>query len=284
MARPKKTNLDYFPFDVDFFEDEKIVAIAGEFGIKGEICAVKLLCAIYRNGYFIEWSEMLQMKLISRMPGISLELLNQIVGRLVKWGFLDPNLFSTAKILTSRGIQNRYFEATKRWKHSTLDLPYLMVNVAETPVNVAETPIKEKKRKKKKDKSPLNPPDKPGESDGRLFDVEKPKKKKPATPPIETPSIEEVKIYFLSQRADTRIEDWENEALLFFNTFEAVGWVDASRRKISHWESRANRWIIEKEQKQKQNNTNGTEETTYNDYRRGIDAGHKKQKNWGASL
>ena len=157
MARPKKTNLDYFPFDVDFFEDEKIVAIAGEFGIKGEICAVKLLCAIYRNGYFIEWSEMLQMKLISRMPGISLELLNQIVGRLVKWGFLDPNLFSTAKILTSRGIQNRYFEATKRWKHSTLDLPYLMVNVAETPVNVAETPIKEKKRKKKKTSPPLTP-------------------------------------------------------------------------------------------------------------------------------
>ena len=34
MARPRKTGLDYFPFDVDFFEDEKIVAIAGEFGLK----------------------------------------------------------------------------------------------------------------------------------------------------------------------------------------------------------------------------------------------------------
>lgn len=42
MARPNKMGLDYFPFDVDFFNDEKIVAISGEFGIKGEIVVIKL--------------------------------------------------------------------------------------------------------------------------------------------------------------------------------------------------------------------------------------------------
>ena len=36
MARPVKDGLDYFPLDVDVFEDEKIEAIAGEFGLKGE--------------------------------------------------------------------------------------------------------------------------------------------------------------------------------------------------------------------------------------------------------
>ena len=34
MARPNKEGLDYFPFDVDFFSDEKIGSISGEFGIK----------------------------------------------------------------------------------------------------------------------------------------------------------------------------------------------------------------------------------------------------------
>ena len=81
MARPKKTGLDYFPFDVDFFNDEKIEAISGEFGIKGEIVAIKLLAAIYRNGYFIEWSEMLQMKMLKTLPSISKELLTEIVQR-----------------------------------------------------------------------------------------------------------------------------------------------------------------------------------------------------------
>ena len=41
MASPNKMGLDYFPFDVDFFNDEKIVAISGEFGIKGEIVVIK---------------------------------------------------------------------------------------------------------------------------------------------------------------------------------------------------------------------------------------------------
>ena len=79
MARPEKQGLDYFPFDIDFFEDEKTEAISGEFGIKGEIAIIKLLCAVYRNGYFIQWNEMLKMKLLKRLPGVSSDLLEQIL-------------------------------------------------------------------------------------------------------------------------------------------------------------------------------------------------------------
>lgn len=135
MARPKKYGLDYFPFDVDFFSDEKIGAISGEFGIKGEITVVKLLCAIYRNGYFILWDEVLRMKLLKDLPGISIELLDKIVNRLVKWGFFEQDMFSTARVLTSRGIQERYFEAIKRRK-DIHELPYMLVNVCRNPINV----------------------------------------------------------------------------------------------------------------------------------------------------
>ncbi|MCZ3393276.1 DUF4373 domain-containing protein, partial [Enterococcus faecium] len=41
MARPIKQGLDYFPLDVDFFEDEVIDGISGEFGIKGELITIK---------------------------------------------------------------------------------------------------------------------------------------------------------------------------------------------------------------------------------------------------
>lgn len=133
MARPRKNGLDYFPFDVDFFNDEKIVAIAGEFGVKGEIAAVKLLCAIYRNGYFIEWNEMLLMKLLHQLPGMSSELISQIVMRLVKWGFFDKDLFDSASILTSRGIQKRYFDATKKRTSVNDDLPHILSFRGENP-------------------------------------------------------------------------------------------------------------------------------------------------------
>lgn len=164
MARPRKTGLEYFPFDVDFFSDEKIVCIAGEFGIKGLITAISLLCAIYRNGYFMEWSEMMQFRMLRDLPGVSHELLKQVVRSLVKWNFFNKALFDSANILTSVGIQRRYFEITRR-RVSLGELPYLLVSVAETPVSVAETPvptelipqIKENKTKINKT-PPLSPP------------------------------------------------------------------------------------------------------------------------------
>ena len=137
MARPRKTGLDYFPFDCGFFSDPKITAIAGEFGLKGEIVAVKLLCAVYQEGYFIRWSEQRKMQFLSLVPGISVGLFDQILDRLLRWGFLDIGLFESAKILTSVGIQRRYFEVVKR-RQIEGDLPYLLVNVTETPVNVTE--------------------------------------------------------------------------------------------------------------------------------------------------
>ena len=63
MARPNKNGLDYFPLDVDFLEDEKMLAISGEFSVKGEIITLRLLCEIYRNGYFVEYSGLLKNKL-----------------------------------------------------------------------------------------------------------------------------------------------------------------------------------------------------------------------------
>lgn len=116
MARPTKEGLDYFPLDVDVFEDEKIEAIAGEFGLKGEIAVIKLLCAIYKKGYFILWNDLTQATLLKRLPGVSKEMLNQIVNRLVKWGFFDKQLFDSVEVLTSENIQATYFEATKRRK------------------------------------------------------------------------------------------------------------------------------------------------------------------------
>ena len=50
-----KKGLDYFSFDVDFFEDEKIQYVSSRFGIKGEVCAIRLLTRLYRDGYFLRW-------------------------------------------------------------------------------------------------------------------------------------------------------------------------------------------------------------------------------------
>ena len=158
MARPYKTGLDYFPFDVDFFRDEKILSIAKEFGPKGELCVIKLLCAVYRNGYFIQWDDATRNKMLMDMPCINKGLLEQIVGRLVRWGFFEHSLFNTAKVLTSIGIQKRYFSAIRGRKITKYDKYILVengVSYKETGFLAQETGFlaqeihKEKKKKEK---------------------------------------------------------------------------------------------------------------------------------------
>ena len=128
MARPNKIGLDYFPLDVDFFEDEKMLAISGEFAVKGEIITLRLLCEIYRNGYFVEYSELLKNKL-ARLGGLSSGLVDEVVSKLVKYGFFDGSLFSEQNILTSKGIQERFIEVVKRRKMPTPTLFWINVDI-----------------------------------------------------------------------------------------------------------------------------------------------------------
>lgn len=150
MARPKKQGLDYFPFDCDFFSDERMVAIAGKYGIEGEIVTVKLLCAIYRRGYYLEWNEMVKYKLLSQLPGVGASRLDEIVTRLVLWGFFDKALYDSDNVLTSKSIQEVYFEASK-FRKLDGELPYLLekprVNYASKGVSQTLTPISQKQNK-----------------------------------------------------------------------------------------------------------------------------------------
>ncbi|HHX0198506.1 TPA: Lin1244/Lin1753 domain-containing protein [Enterococcus faecalis] len=167
MARPAKEGLDYFPLDVGIFEDEKIEAIAGEFGIKGELAVIKLLCAIYKKGYFILWDDLSQATLLKRLPGVSKEMLNQIVNRLVLWGFFDKELFDSVKVLTSENIQATFFEVTKRRK--TPKPTKYIVNVnsnsqsetvnadINTQSKVKESKVNKSKVNKKETESCINP-------------------------------------------------------------------------------------------------------------------------------
>ncbi|WP_080489674.1 Lin1244/Lin1753 domain-containing protein [Lactiplantibacillus plantarum] len=116
MARPVKEGLDYFPLDVDFAVNDKTEAIMGEFGPKGVLFMIYLLSAVYQNGYYLQWNKLKQMQLANRIEGVSPELANQIVNRLIAYGTFSEELFNSAKVLTSQRIQETYEDATKRRK------------------------------------------------------------------------------------------------------------------------------------------------------------------------
>ncbi|MDR1913379.1 MAG: DUF4373 domain-containing protein [Clostridiales bacterium] len=133
MARKGKVGIDYFPFDTDFFGNDKIQLIEGEFGMSGGYIAVRLLCKIYKEGYFYKWGadECLIFKKSLGIEGVSTSLINEVVNGLVRRGFFDKTVFTQFGILTSRGIQNRYFEAVRRYKSVPVFREFLLVDVSK---------------------------------------------------------------------------------------------------------------------------------------------------------
>lgn len=133
-----KKGLDYFSFDVDFFSDDKILFISSRFGLIGEIIAIRLLTRIYRNGYYIHWSEDTAL-LFAKFVGdgqASHGLVNDIVYELVKRGFFDKSIFDRFGVLTSHGIQKRYVDACKRRKSIEIAEQYLLLGKDEKNDNL----------------------------------------------------------------------------------------------------------------------------------------------------
>lgn len=155
MARPVKEGLDYFPFDVDFATNEKTEAITGEFGPKGVLIFIYLLAAIYRKGYYLEWTELAKNQLVNRVSGATGELVGLVVKRLTEYGTFNKDLFLSDNVLTSQRIQETFTDATKRRKSQKPTLYWINAdnNSSSNEVNAdinTQSKVKESKVNKNK--------------------------------------------------------------------------------------------------------------------------------------
>ena len=107
MARPRLKGLLYFPFDIDFFEDNKIRILKARYKSDGVLIYLFLLCEIYREGHYIKVDDDFEY-IISDELGIDQNKVKQVLNFLLKRSLFDNTLFSLDKVLTSAGIQRRY--------------------------------------------------------------------------------------------------------------------------------------------------------------------------------
>lgn len=137
-GRPTKQGLEYFPLDVDFFNDEKIEFVSARFGTKGEVISVRLLCKIYRIGYYTEWNKD-ESILLAKRAGVPHALVSDIVYELIKRGFFDESIFNRFGILTSKGIQKRYIRAIIERRDIEINPEYWLI---EMPKNITSPIIR----------------------------------------------------------------------------------------------------------------------------------------------
>lgn len=177
MPRPKKTGLDYFPFDVDYWDDFKIMDLLNEYGPLGTAIYEIILSKVYRNGYYLEVPLDKLATQIVRIIGNRWIKEKNLVLQVIQY-CADIGLFNNAllmqSVITSVGIQRRYSEVTVRNKVdkskywlldkeenqvALINIPQNTVSVAKTGISVAETkinatviPQKERKEKERKGK------------------------------------------------------------------------------------------------------------------------------------
>ena len=161
MARQPKQGLDYFPLDVH--TDDKIELLEAEHGLTGFAIYVKLLQKIYSEGYFYKIGED-ELLLTARRLNVDINPLNDVINSCIKRSLFNNVVYEKYNVLTSRGIQKRYLEATVRRKEITLISEYWLdveydskittfINVDINPLNdVISTQSKVKKSKEEKSK------------------------------------------------------------------------------------------------------------------------------------
>ncbi|MBE6300159.1 MAG: DUF4373 domain-containing protein [Bacteroidales bacterium] len=107
MARTSKRGLDYFPMDIDIFSDLKIRKLIKYQGGKAISIYALLLCNIYKNGYYIEWDEELPF-ICSELTGFDEAYVLEVIKVCLSLGLFSKELFDAERVLTSKGIQERY--------------------------------------------------------------------------------------------------------------------------------------------------------------------------------
>ena len=153
--------INYFPVGVNFMEESAMEVIEAKYGIKGSAIVLKLMCKIYKEGYYIRWDEE-QCLIFANKAGreVQAEEVQGIIEILFTKGILDRNSYQENGILTSESIQKVWMEATKRRKRELSELPYLMVK-PEKENGKADTPpaLQEIQQPElfKKEKTPVNP-------------------------------------------------------------------------------------------------------------------------------
>ena len=153
--------INYFPMGVNFIEENAMEVIEAKYRIKGPAIVLKLLCKIYKEGYFIRWDEE-QCLIFANKAGreVQAEEVQGIIEILFIKGILDRNSYLENGILTSENIQKVWLEATKRRKRELSELPYLIVKTEKEngkPDTPSITQEIQQPELFKGEKTPVNP-------------------------------------------------------------------------------------------------------------------------------
>ena len=128
-------------FLLDCHTNENMAEIENTFSIKGFAIVVRLWQKIYsEKGYYCEWSERSPVLFLSQWfgggSGVDENLIREVVALSLKIGIFDRNMYERFQILTSKRLQEQYFDVVKRRTEIKIIKDYLLISVDNFKENV----------------------------------------------------------------------------------------------------------------------------------------------------
>lgn len=135
MARQALKGLEYTYLNVAFFQDRKIRRLQRRCGESAPLVYIAVLCAIYAEGYYIQWDDDVALDLAdtTRMEE---EYISKVIDECMEVGLLSKEMFELHHILTSSGIQKQYqFICEKSKRKSTISEYSLLIPSETMPIH-----------------------------------------------------------------------------------------------------------------------------------------------------
>ena len=137
MARTLKKGLDFFHFDTSFFDDIKIRKLIRYHGAQAVVVYQLVLIRIYREGYYLQWDDDLPF-IVAEASHLQDDYVKTVISYCIEIGLFDKTLFDSNHVLTSKGIQNRFFDfcVVAKRKIAT-ENPYLLVDLSSKAIKTS---------------------------------------------------------------------------------------------------------------------------------------------------
>jgi hypothetical protein len=161
MARPIKQNAEYFPHDRDMRDDPKVKALRAKYGLEGYAVWNMLLESLCdADGFEVEFGDDLSKEVLAGDIGIASELLEEMVGYMVKLKLLllvDGKIFSESfkkrlAPLVEKRDRDRAYRDSKTGLSTTItpqkrvfDNDNPVFDIENTQSKVKESKVKESK-------------------------------------------------------------------------------------------------------------------------------------------
>ena len=118
--------IPYFPTPANFFDEEIMELLEAKFGILSSYIVMRLLCKIYKEGYYISWGKEQSLIFVRKVGGgIKEEVMEKIIELLLEKEFFNKDIYEKYGDISgqTKPNQNKLSSEEEETSNASFEIP-----------------------------------------------------------------------------------------------------------------------------------------------------------------